>query len=165
MQRNIDQIVEHFLSGKRNSIARAHALYQEKLFGEQEGAPEDFEYCGTVIPEEQLGYDSNDYDRLEGYVTDERSKALSKGAEPTEEEKQEYRRRIIADVEDGTADADGIPGYWVRPLRHTDGRMVFALETVKGYSFSGVENTFHGLFSSVEDAVKDLSTWGFVVRA
>lgn len=96
-------------------------------------------------------------------MSDERLEQLWKGAEATEEEKREYRRRVIAQVEKGNGDADVIPGYWVRRLRHTDGVEVFALETVIGYSFSGIENTFHGLFPSVDDALNDLATWGIVV--
>ena len=62
-------------------------------------------------------------------MTEERLEALSNGADPTDDEKHEYRKRVIAQVEDGSADADVIPEYWVRRLRHTDGREVFAVET------------------------------------
>lgn len=157
----IDNIVEEFSSGNR---AIASALYEEHLFDKEGGAPEEFEFCGTVVPAQYLHYDSNDYDRLEGFVSDDRLTELSNDAEATEEENEEYRKRILAQVEDGCADADVIPGYWVRRLRHTDGREVFALETVKGYSFSGVANTFHGVFPVVDDAFKDLATWGVVMR-
>lgn len=72
---------------------------------------------------------------LKGDVTDERLEALREGAEPAKEERQAYRASVIAQVENGNADADVIPGYWIYTLRHSDGREVFALETVTGYSF------------------------------
>jgi hypothetical protein len=50
MQQTIDQVVECFFSGKKGSIARASALFEEKLLDQEEGAPEDFEFCGTIIP-------------------------------------------------------------------------------------------------------------------
>jgi len=59
-------------------------------------------------------------------VTPERLDALVGGGDPSEEEKHEYRRRLIARAEDGEADYDYGPGYYVYPLRHTDGREVFA---------------------------------------
>ena len=37
------------------------------------------------------------------------------------------------------------------------------METVLGYSFSGVRNEFHGLFPSIEDAKAELTRWGVVV--
>jgi hypothetical protein len=165
MQATIDKIIEQFLSGTTDGIVRACGLYEDTLFREdgEERARQDFEHCGMVIPNERLEFDRDDVDRLEGHVTDERSKALWEGAEPTEEERQAYRASVIAKVEDGSDDADVIPGYWIRKLRHSDGREVFALETVTGYSFSGVTNTFHGLFPSVEDAQKHLSGWGVVI--
>lgn len=49
---------------------------------------------------------------------------------------------------------------------HMSGLRVFSRVMwmgVTGYSFSGVDNTFHGLFSSVEDAMKDLSRRGVIV--
>jgi hypothetical protein len=165
MQQTINRIVGLFFSGTQDAPALARALYEEFLFGEEDGARENFESCGTVIPNEQMEYDGDAADRLGGFVTSARLDALWDDAEPTEDERQEYRRRVIAQVKDGSADADVIPGYWVYPLRHTDGREVFALETVKGYSFSGVSNTFHGLFSSVEEALESLSSWGLVVKS
>jgi hypothetical protein len=160
IQSTKNKIVEEFSIGKKEIAA---ALYKESLFEEEGGAPEDFEFCGTIIPNHCLvpGWDAED--RLEGYVTEKRLEEIAKGAELTQDEREEYRRLVIAEVKDGTADADVIPGFWVRLLRHTDGRAVFALETVTGYSFSGVENTFHGLFQSVEEALKDLSTWSVVI--
>jgi hypothetical protein len=94
----------------------------------------------------------------------QRLEALYEGAEPTEEERLAYRANVIAQVESGNVDSDVIPGYWIRELRHSDGRKIFALQTVTGYSFSGVTKTFHGLFPSVEDARTDLARWGFVVN-
>jgi hypothetical protein len=141
MQSTIDEIVGQFYSGRKKSAARACKVYKESIFSEHAGGPKDFEFCGTIIPNHRLEPGSDIADRLDGYVSDERLKALSKGAKSTEAEKQEYRRRVIAEVEGGTADADVIPGYFVRRLRHSDGREVFAVETVSGYSFSGVENT------------------------
>lgn len=163
MQPTIDKIIEQFFSGTKDGIARASALYEDTIFGKEEGAREDFEHCGTVIPNKQMEFDRDDVDRLEGQVTDERLEALWEGAEPTEEERRAYRASVIAQVEDGSADADVIPGYWIYELRYSDGREVFALETVTGHSFSGVTNTFHGLFPSVEDARMDLARWGLVV--
>jgi hypothetical protein len=161
-QSTINEIVEEFFTGKRET---ASAFYKERLFEDAGAAPEDFVSCGTVIPnhclEPDLAWDVED--RLQNYVTEERLEAISKGAELTQDEKEDYRRSVIAQVKDGTSDADVIPGYWARRLRHTDGREVFALETVNGYSFSGVTNTFHGLFQSVEETFKDLSTWGVVI--
>jgi hypothetical protein len=160
----IDEIVEQFYSSLQEGLPRTCAIYKETMFEEYEGYREDFDHCGAVIPKEQLEFDRDD-DRLRDYSTHDRINALADGAEPTEDEKQEYRRRVIAEAEDGSADYDYIPGYYIYKLRHTDGRDVFALETVLGYSFSGVRNTFHGLFSSAEDALKNLSTWGLVVRS
>lgn len=162
MQTTIDKIIEQFFAGSKDSVALACALYKDILFGEEEGAREDFAHCGMVIPNECLEFDSDYVDRLEGRVTDERLEALSEGSEPTEQERRAYRAVVIAQVEEGKADADVIPGYWIYKLRHSDGREVWALETVRGYSFSGVTNTFHGLFPSVEDARKDLARWGLV---
>jgi len=163
MQPTIDKIVEQFLSGTKDGIARACALYKDTHFQQQGGARDDFEHCGSVIPNECMEFDRDDLDRLKGDVTDQRLEALREGAEPTEEERQVYRSSVIAQVEDGSADYDAIPGYWIYKLRHSDGREVFALETVTGYSFSGVTNTFHGLFSSAEDARTDLARLGLVV--
>jgi hypothetical protein len=161
-QSAINEIVEEFFTGKKEI---ASAFYKERLFEEEGGAPEDFVSCGTVIPnhclEPDLAWDVED--RLQNYVTEERLEAIAKGAELTQGEREDYRRSVIAQVNDGTADADVIPGYWARRLRHTDGREVFALETVKGYSFSGVTNTFQGLFPTVDDSVKNLSTWSVVI--
>jgi len=160
MQRTVDRVVQEFLSGRE---AVASDLYRSVLFDEG-GAPEDFEFFGTVVPHDYLDYSAEDCCRLEEFVTDDRLTELADGAAATEEEKQEYRRRVMAEVEDGSADAEIISGYWVRRLQHSDGRTVFALGTVKGYSFSGVTYTFHGLFRNVEEAMKDLSTWGVVVQ-
>lgn len=161
MQGRINKVVAEFSSGR---AAAASRLYESLLFEKEGGAPEEFEFCGTLIPDQCLEYSAESCDLLEAFVTDARLTELSNGAEPTKDEKGEYRRRVIAQVEDGSADADVIPGYWVRRLRHSDGRDVFALETVKGYSFSGVTNTFHGLFRNVEEALKELSNWGIVVK-
>jgi hypothetical protein len=161
MQQTINRVVEEFLSGRE---AVASGLYESLLFDSQGGVPEEFEFCGTVIPEQCLEYSAENYELLEVFVTDDRLTELSNGAEATGEETKEYRRRILAPVEDGSADADVMPGYWVRCLRHSDGREAFALETVKGYSFSGVTNTFHGIFPKLKEALKELSTWGVVVQ-
>lgn len=163
MSKIIDKIVEQFFSGKKGGIPRACALYKENIFGEEDGYREDFAEAGTVIPNEVFDLNKDSVDWLEEQLTAERFEALTKGAEPTAGERQAYRAIIIGQVEDGTADADVIPGYYIYELRHSDRRKVFALETVTGYSFSGVENKFHGLFASVGDARNDLARWGLVV--
>jgi hypothetical protein len=163
LQPTIDNIVSHFYSGRRNGVARAHEFYERTFLSDVDGARDDFECCGLVIPLGLLEFDPDNVDPLEGYVSDDRLDALRKRAEPTEDERQAYRSRVIAQVEDGNDDADVIPGYGVYRLTHTDGREVFALVTVTGYSFSGVENRLPGLFGSMHDALKDLSNLGHVI--
>jgi hypothetical protein len=164
MQETTNQIIEKFFDGGKRGIASACKLYKDTFFDENGGFREDFAFCGNVIENDLMEFDRDHAERLGGFVPEERVDALADGAEPTQDERGEYRNRVISEVEGGTFDWDVIPGYYIYNLRHTDGREVFALETVTGYSFSGVDNTFHGLFSSAEDALNDLSRCGLVVR-
>jgi hypothetical protein len=161
MQRIIDEIVEQYFAGEEG-MTRSVALYTENMSAFEEAATE-FEYTGQVIPHDLLEVDRDEQYTLEKILTPERFDAVEDGVEPTEQEKQAYRAAVIESVQEGNADADVIPGYWVQRLRHSDGREVFALTTATGYSFSGVTNGFHGFFPSVEAALKDLSEWGLVL--
>jgi hypothetical protein len=89
-------------------------------------------------------------------VTPERLDALVGGGDPSEEEKHEYRRRLIARAEDGEAYYDYGPGYSStrsgtptagKSLRG-DGEALFLLRRLEH---------LHGLFPSVQEALKDLS--------
>ena len=93
-------------------------------------------------------------------MTPERLDALVGGGDPSEEEKHEYRRRLIARAEDGEADYDYGPGYSStrsgtptagKSLRG-DGEALFLLRRLEH---------LHGLFPSVQEA---LIRWGRVVR-
>jgi hypothetical protein len=163
MQRTINKINEHFYSVRKQGIDRAHDLYQRTFLFEGHDTRDDFQHYGVVVPHESLEYDENDIDRLAEHVSDERLDALWNGAEPTNEERQLYREIVIEQVEQSNFDADVIPAYGIYRLTHTDGREVFAVETVIGYSFSGVHETLRGIFSSADDALKDLATLGHVI--
>src|SRR6516162_2031148 len=100
MQATIDRIVEDFFSGKEEI---ASDLYRHKLSAESGTPGDDYQFCGTVIPTDHLEPIWDDVeDRLSGFVTDERLEAISKGTELTQDEREEYRRCVIAQVENGT---------------------------------------------------------------
>ena len=72
-------------------------------------------------------------------MTPERLDALVGGGDPSEEEKHEYRRRLIARAEDGEADYDYGPGY-----SSTRSGTPTAGKSLRGDGealFSGVSNT------------------------
>jgi hypothetical protein len=162
MQPTIDKIIEHFYSNVEGGVDRACELYNQ-TFSTDDIQRENYG-CGEVVPNEELEFDYDRLDLLEGCVGEERLEALSDGADPTDDELREYQDAVIRSVKDGSADYDIFPAYWLHRLKHTDGREVIAMITVKGYSFSGVQSRFEGLFHSVDDAMTDLAKSAVIVK-
>ena len=161
MQSDINEIVGGFLSGIPSKRARAEELYKETF--DLDEIQSDSVRCGTIVPKWFLEFDRNHLELLEESLSLERMKELESGAKPTPEEQETYRELRLSQAEDGDIDADYIPGFWIQRIADSNGDGLFALTTVIGYSFNGIETEFHGLFLFEKDCIEYLKQHGVVI--
>jgi hypothetical protein len=159
-QETIDEIVEGFLSGGA-AKARALDLYQN-TFDLDEIQSEAI--CSAIlVPNRWLEFNRNQLHSCEGLLSPKRIGELESGAEPTAEERESYRAHRLEIIKDGEIDSDYIPGFWIHRIVDSKGDDLFALTTVTGYCFSGIESEFHGLFLWEKDCMEYLNARGVVV--
>lgn len=163
MQDKIDQIIDGFLAGGA-AKARARELYQESF--DLSHIQSEAIHSGLLVPNRWLEIDRNSPELLEGLFSAKRIEEIESGAEPTARERNRYRKRRLSQIrDDEDVDFDQIPAFWIHRIVDSRGEDFFALTTARGYSFSGVESEFHGLFPWERDCFDFLSMRGVVVGA
>ena len=162
MTKLIDEIIEGALSGDREQFKHAASLYEEK-FSVEKFREEEAICLGILVPHSVLEFDADLAARFEEAFPEDRLAELASGQEPTAEERALYRQLWIEQAEAGETDFDLVPAFRIHPLIHTDGRELFAVSTVFGYSFTGVYSTLHGFARSVEAALRGLEQLGVLV--
>lgn len=91
-------------------------------------------------------------DLIEDAIDPERLQALSEGAAPTA---RECRAWLVAYVERALTNDDADLTFSVNlvPIRDGDGNTAYAIATVCGYSFSGIEVSWHGFALDEDEAI------------
>jgi hypothetical protein len=126
--------------------ATLHDSYREDVFENYENI--------VALPRSRVpdGVPLHRLDLIEDAIDPERLQALSEGAAPTARECRAWR---VAYVERALTndDADLTSSVNLVPIRDGDGNTAYAIATVCGYSFSGVEVSRHGFALDEDEAI------------
>jgi hypothetical protein len=151
------------------------AYFEGRLNPEQEQELSDYveehrdraypDFCGIVVSEDLIP----DYDpdssphHLTKYLDPPRIEKLEQGEEPTEEEVELFRAAWLHwACHSPDADADVIPAFLGVQLDYSDGRSCYGVLLIRGFSFSGVQTDFHGLFRDREAVLEYLRFVGHI---
>jgi hypothetical protein len=156
----INEIVHGFFSGGA-AKARAAELYQDSF--DLDEIQSNAVCSAILVPNWWLEFDRDQLDSCKELFPPERIEQLTSGAEPTPEERDRYRTHRLSVIRDGDVDADYIPAFWIHRIVDSNGDDLFALTTVRGYSFNGIESEFHGLFLSEKNCMEYLNASGEVI--
>jgi hypothetical protein len=169
-----NHIVEYTLAGKQNQIdetARLNFLRDHRskeLFTDPDGVLIPFSAIppldGTILRASRH-YPHSPESAAARVLTVPRMVAILSGATPTAEETMAFQLAWIAAVtNDPTVlDNDEYPAYCGFGIRHSDGRIAFALYLVSGYTRPQLLRRFCGFFASKSDEMAFLDRKGISI--